>query len=161
MQDILVLKLANADDAISIARMSAALIENGLPQAWSAARVRHHIRSKESVVLIAKAGEHVMGFALMEFGEDSAHLNLLAVSTLARRCGIGRRMLEWLHETAITAGTFLVSLELRATNSTALKFYAAMGYRENGYRSRYYCGKEDAICMSRSLSVVAAASRFL
>jgi len=153
VQDILVLKLASYDDAISIARMSAALIEYGLPQAWSAARVVHHVRSKESVVLVAKAGEQCMGFAIMEFADESAHLDLFAVSTLARRCGIGRRMLEWLHETATTAGTFLISLELRATNHTALKFYTAMGYRQNGYCPRYYSGREDAICMSRSLAV--------
>jgi ribosomal protein S18 acetylase RimI-like enzyme len=153
MQDMLVLKLANHDDAISIARMSAALIEYGLPQAWSAARVVRHIRSKESVVLVAKSGDQMMGFAVMEFGENSAHLSLFAVSTLARRRGIGQRMLEWLHETAITAGTFLISLELRAANSTAFKFYTAMGYRQSGYRPRYYSGREDAICMSRNLAV--------
>jgi ribosomal protein S18 acetylase RimI-like enzyme len=153
MQDILVLKLANTEDAIRIARMSAALIEYGLPQAWSGARVMRHIRSKESVVLVAKAGEQIMGFAIMEFFDDSAHLNLFAVSTLARRCGIGRRMLAWLHETATTAGVFLINLELRAANSTALKFYKAMGYSQNGFRPRYYSGREDAIGMTCNLAV--------
>jgi ribosomal protein S18 acetylase RimI-like enzyme len=153
MQDTLVLKLATRNDAITIARMSAALIEYGLPQEWSAARVARHIRSKESVVLVAKSAEQMMGFAIMQFGEHSAHLNLFGVSTLARRCGIGRGMLEWLHGTATTTGTFLVNLELRASNHTALRFYSALGYRQIAYRPRYYSGREDAICMSRNLAV--------
>jgi ribosomal-protein-alanine N-acetyltransferase len=150
---MLVLKPATYRDAISISRMSAALVESGLPKAWSAARVEHHIRRKDSMVLVAKDGEQIMGFAVMDFAEHSAHLNLFAVSTLARRCGIGRQMLEWLHESAITAGTFLINLELRASNNTAYRFYTALGYRQCGYRPRYYSNSEDAICMSRDLTV--------
>ena len=151
--DMIDLRLALTNDAISISRMSAALIEQGLPKAWSAARVIHHIRRKDSVVLVAKDDDRIMGFAVMEFGEHSAHLSLLAVSTLVRRKGIARRMLEWLHESAVTAGTFSITLELRASNATAFKFYTAMGYRQSNLKRQYYWSREDAICMSRDLVV--------
>lgn len=158
MYDSLVLSPATHTDAISIARMTGALIEYGLPRTWSAARISHHIRRRDSVVLVCKSNEQIMGFAVMEFGDESAHLNLLAVSTLGRRRKIGTRLLEWLHETAITAGTFLVHLELRASNYTALQFYRSMGYREREIRPRYYSGREDAICMSRNLAVAGSAN---
>ena len=45
---------------------------------------------------------------------SSAHLNLLAVDPAHRRRGIARRLLTWLEESALTAGTFTVGLELRA-----------------------------------------------
>lgn len=147
------LKLATYKDATSISRMSAALIEYGLPKAWSPERIAHHIRRKDSVVLVAKSGEQIMGFAAMDFGDNTAHLNLFAVSTLARRQGIGRRMLEWLHQSAITVGTFSIELEVRAVNNTAIKFYSSLGYRQCGVYPRYYVGREDAICMSIDLSV--------
>lgn len=150
------LTLATENDAIGISRMSGALIEYGLPKAWSAARVMHHIRRKDSVVLVAKRDDLLLGFAVMDFDDDSAHLNLLAVSTLARRRGVARMMLEWLHETAITAGTFTIALELRVSNGVALKFYSAMGYRQYDYKERYYWRTEDAICMSRNLAVCRA-----
>ncbi len=150
---MLELKLATQQDSVTISRMSAALIEQGLPQTWSARRVRHHIRRKDSVVLIARDAEQVMGFAVMEFGEHSAHLDLLAVSTLARRQGLARRMVEWLHDTAITAGIFSIHLELRVSNGVALKFYTAMGYRQTDFKSRYYWATEGAICMKRYLAV--------
>jgi ribosomal-protein-alanine N-acetyltransferase len=159
MHDTLFIKLATYSDAIRIARMSAALIEYGLPPAWSTARVAHHIRRKNSVVLVAKAAENLLGFAVMDFDDQSAHLNLLGVSTLARRRGVGRLMLEWLHESAITAGTFSIDLELRAENLTALKFYTSMGYRQCAYVPKYYCGQEDAIRMTRNLAVTIPAAR--
>jgi ribosomal protein S18 acetylase RimI-like enzyme len=153
MYDTLSLSPATHADSISIARMTGALIEYGLPRTWSAARVSHYIRRRDSVVLTCKSNEQIMGFAVMEFGEESAHLNLLAVSTLGRRRKIGTRLLEWLHETAVTAGTFAVHLELRACNSIALSFYRSMGYRQLEIRPRYYSGIEDAICMQRNLAV--------
>lgn len=152
MNDSVTLKLARRDDAISIARMSTALIEYGLSPAWTPERVASHIRRPESAVLIARGDEQVLGFAIMEFGDRTAHLNLLAVSTLARRRGIGRQMLSWLHESAIVAGTFLIKLELRASNHTALEFYRRMGYLQSGFVRGYYSGVEDAICMSRDLT---------
>ncbi|MBC7984402.1 MAG: ribosomal-protein-alanine N-acetyltransferase, partial [Candidatus Obscuribacterales bacterium] len=60
--------------------------------------------------------------------------------------------LSWLHQSAITAGTFLIRLELRASNSTALRFYASAGYRQHNYVQGYYSHIEDAVCMSRDLS---------
>jgi [ribosomal protein S18]-alanine N-acetyltransferase len=150
------LRLATSNDATGISRMSAALIEQGLPKAWSSARVLHHIRRKDSVVLVAKRDEFLLGFAVMEFAEYSAHLDLLAVSTLTRRRGIARTMLEWLHETAIAAGIFTIDLELRVSNGVALNFYTSMGYQQHDYRQRYYWHTEDAICMSRNLAVSSA-----
>ena len=57
----------------------------------------------------------------------------------------------WLEETALTAGTFIIGLELRATNEAALAFYAALGYRELGRVSGYYQGIKSAIRMPRDV----------
>jgi ribosomal protein S18 acetylase RimI-like enzyme len=62
-------------------------------------------------------------------------------------------MLGWLHETALTAGTFIIRLELRATSAAAHAFYRALGYRDAGRSPAYYQGVEDAICMVRDLRV--------
>ena len=152
-QHIVSLQLANRSDAHIIAKMSAALIESGLQPTWTEARVLWHMKSKESVVLVARNAGQLNGFAIMQFGDDTAHLNLLAVTSYARRHGIATQLLTWLHETAIVAGTFVINLELRATNIEAKDFYRSMGYRELGLIRRYYSGVEDALRMSRDLTV--------
>ncbi len=87
----------------------------------------------------------------MRYGDDIAHLNLLAVDPAHRRKSVGRQLLGWLEETAATAGTFVIGLELRASNDPALKFYTKLGYRELERVSGYYQGVEPAIRMSRDV----------
>jgi len=140
-------------EAAVIAGLSHRLIESGLPPTWTAGRVAAQIRHRESVVLTAKESEEMIGFAIMQFGEDRAHLNLFAVVPAARRHGVGRRMLTWLHESAKTAGTFRIDLELRAENIVARRFYLGLGYAECGYTRNYYSGQEDAVHMTRDLAI--------
>lgn len=147
------LELARSADAEAISAMSRALIEQGLAPSWPPARVLWHVRHAESIVLVARAHAGLLGFAIMEFGEETAHLNLLAVDGCARRRGIGRQLVGWLEETALTAGTFLIGLELRAGNAEALGFYRSLGYRETGRVPGYYQGIEDAIRMRRDLRI--------
>jgi [ribosomal protein S18]-alanine N-acetyltransferase len=147
------LKLAGLGDAADIATMSQRYIEFGLRPAWTTQRVAGHIKDRESIVLKAVMNGSLIGFAIMQYGSDTAHLNLLAVEPGVRRLGIGRRLLDWLATTAIGAGTFTVHLELRARNEEARAFYEVLGYRESGRISGYYQQVEDAIRMSRDLRV--------
>jgi ribosomal protein S18 acetylase RimI-like enzyme len=133
--------------------MSRRFIEHGLAPSWPAARILSHMRHRESVVLAARTAREVIGFAVMQFGDETAHLNLLAVAPEYRRHGVARRLLGWLEETALTAGTFEISLELRAINATAFAFYASLGYHEVRRIDGYYQGVEQAIRMSRNLAL--------
>jgi ribosomal-protein-alanine N-acetyltransferase len=89
----------------------------------------------------------------MRYADDVAHLNLLAVDPSHRRRGVGRRLVRWLEETALTAGTFTIGLELRAENLGARAFYATLGYRELARIPGYYQGVEAAIRMQRDLRI--------
>jgi len=147
------MRLAVLDDADLIARMSRRLIEVDLPQSWTVRRIGNHIRSQNSVVVTARDSNVIVGFAVMHFKDDGAHLNLLAVEPDYRRCGIGRDLVKWLEESAIVAGVGFVSLEVRASNHRALRFYSELGYRETGMLPGYYSGVDDAILLARDLRV--------
>jgi len=60
-------------------------------------------------------------------------------------------MLAWLEKSATCAGTFFVSLEVRADNRGAMRFYRDMGYDETDVIAGYYSGVEDAIVLARDL----------
>jgi [ribosomal protein S18]-alanine N-acetyltransferase len=145
------LELARVTDAAQLAAMSHEFIEAGLKPSWGAARIGWHVRHPESVVLTACTGIALAGFAIMRYADDTAHLDLLAVAPAHRRRGIARRLVGWLEETALTAGTFIVGLELRAGNEEARAFYRALGYRELGEIPGYYQGVESAIRMVRDV----------
>jgi ribosomal-protein-alanine N-acetyltransferase len=148
--------LARRRDAAPLAAMSRRLVEAGLEPSWNAERIERHIRHEDSVVAIARVRNQLAGFAIMQYGDTTAHLNLLAVEPAHRRSGIGRRLVQWLEQSAIVAGTFTVNLELRADNAVANRFYEALGYREVGRIRGYYQRVEDAIRMRRELSVPSA-----
>jgi ribosomal-protein-alanine N-acetyltransferase len=142
---------ARVTDAAQLAAMSRQLVEAGLRPAWGAARIAWHVRNADSVVLTARAGLELAGFAIMRYAEDVAHLNLLAVAPAHRRRGVARRLVRWLEETALTAGTFVIGLELRASNEAACAFYRSLGYREIGEIAGYYQGVESALRMTRDV----------
>lgn len=148
----LTLRLARLADASPIADMSRVLIEYGLRWRWTAQRVAVSIRNPNVNVLVARAGGGMVGFAIMRYGEDDAHLDLLAVAPAYRRLGVARRLVEWLEKCAIVAGIFNVELEVRAGNQGAQLFYQRMGYRPLTDLPGYYQGIEAALRMRRDLS---------
>jgi len=144
-------RLAGQRDAQAIALMSRDLVESGLGWKYDAARVLQAIRDPETLTPVACDGGRIAGFAIMEFGEERAHLVLLAVRPAHRRTGIGRRILEWLVQSARAAGIASLHLELRAGNEAARGFYRAMGFDETIVVPGYYRGREPALRMIRVL----------
>lgn len=145
------LALAKRSDAGTIAQMSRDLVEAGLDWSWKPARVLAMIQHPDCVVLIARSRFGIAGFALMEFHDVHAHLNLLAVKPAQRRSGVGKAMMVWLEESARVAGIANIRLELRADNTGALGFYQSLGFVNEKVLKGYYQGKVNALTMVRHL----------
>ncbi len=152
MSEIAILGLARSADAREIAEMSRDLIEQGLTWSWTPARVQHFISGPESSVVVARRERRIAAFAIMHFGDEVAHLNLLAVAPEHRRQGLGRQIMDWLTATAVEAGVFRINLELRTHNEAARVFYLRLGFDQLGVVQGYYQGREAALRMSRRLA---------
>jgi ribosomal-protein-alanine N-acetyltransferase len=146
------MRAAHPSEARAIASMSRLHIEYGLDWRWTPAKVRRQIKDPDTMVLIASREGAMAGFAIMKFGQDQAHLFLLAVRPDCRRAGIGRSMMAWLEKSCRTAGIQSVRLEVRASNRTALRFYRQLGYRYVARVAGYYDRREAAIIMARLLN---------
>ena len=147
------LRPASSADAMPIAQMSRELIEAGLPWTWTPERVARNLGRHETLVLTARDAEHLAGFAIMQFGDERAHLSLLAVRAEYQRQGVARRMLQWLTDSALTAGIASIHLELRESNLGARRFYLEQGFAETLRIPRYYSGSETAVRMMREIRV--------
>jgi ribosomal-protein-alanine N-acetyltransferase len=158
--------LARVAEAPMLARMSRDYIERGLAWRWQPDRIRSLILDPDTVAICARSqplrtrdplqpSPHrdgdVLGFGVMTYGLESAHLMLLAVLPRTRRRHIGARLLDWLEETARTAGISRIELEVRARNTDARTFYRDRGYHERDYVEGYYDGREAAFRMVRNL----------
>src|ERR1700738_1410146 len=153
MSQLSTMALARASDAREIAEMSRDLIEEGLTWSWTPARVQHFIMGAESSVVGARrrGARCLAALAIMHFGDEVAHLTLLAVAPDYRRQGLGRQLMDWLTATAIEAGVFRINLELRTQNAQARAFYESLGFDQLGVVQGYYQGREAALRMSRRL----------
>lgn len=145
------LRPALARDSHAIALMSREHIEHGLGWKYDAVRIQRALARRDVSLLAACERGSLVGFAMMEFGDPRAHLALMAVRPTHRRRGIGRHLLEWHIESALTAGIESVHLELRATNHAGRRFYRALGFGETILVPRYYDGAESALRMVRVL----------
>lgn len=146
------IRFARRPDAAAIARMSRDLIEHGLGWSWTARRVQRAISDRQTNVVVAPGpAGGVIGFGIMKYRDEDAHLLLLAVDPAWRRHGIGGALVEWLERSALVAGIGQVWLEARVTNRTARAFYAHLGYREIRQIAGYYGGVEASVRMARDL----------
>ena len=145
------LQLACRGDTEPIANMSRVLIESGLGWRWTPERVAASIHAPNVNVVVARIDNRIAGFGIMRYGDEDAHLDLLAVAPAYRRAGVARRLLKWLEKCAVVAGILTIDLEVRAQNSGAQLFYERMDYRRLAHLAGYYQGVEDAFRMRRKL----------
>lgn len=134
-----------------MALMSRDLIEAGLAWRYSPERVAGLIAESETAAVVASDGTQLLGFAVMQFGDERAHLSLLCVQAAQQRRGIARRLIVWLLESAHVAGIASIQLELRADNEAARMFYRALGFNETILVPGYYEGRFAARRMVRIL----------
>lgn len=144
------IRLARIEDANAIARMSRDTIETGLGWSWRPQRVAVAIRDPNTLSIVI-GDTRVQGFCITQFGDEIAHLSLLAVDPKLRRRGLGRRLVNWTLASARTAGIATVHVEMRTTNLAARAFYRALGFEDAGVVAGYYRGVESALRMVLSL----------
>ncbi|MDM0076823.1 GNAT family N-acetyltransferase [Variovorax sp. J2P1-59] len=143
--------LAQAADAPDIAELSRDAIELGLSWRWTQRRVLRCIRDEATNVAVARRDGVLLGFAIMQYGDDDAHISLFAVQASQRRNGLGSALLAWLEATAGVAGIRTIRLEARAGNAAAKSFYGRHGFMESGMSPGYYEDVEDAVRMVKRL----------
>jgi len=143
--------LAQAADAREIAELSRDAIERGLSWRWTERRVLRASRDEATNVVVARRDGVLLGFAIMQYGDDEAHISLLAVRSSQHRSGLGSALLAWLEATAGVAGIGAIRLETRAGNAAAKAFYRRHGFTECGSSPGYYEDVEDAVRMVKLL----------
>jgi [ribosomal protein S18]-alanine N-acetyltransferase len=82
------------------------------------------------------------------FGE--LHINTVAVSPGERRRGLATALLKHVMAEAAAHAANRATLEVRASNTAALKLYERLGFRVTATRPRYYTKpEEDALILWR------------
>lgn len=90
----------------------------------------------------------VAGFCTVFVMADELHVNNLAVRPECRGVGAGRALLEFVIGDAVSLGARRATLEVRQSNSIALKLYERLGFSVAAIRKDYYANPvEDALIL--------------
>lgn len=105
-------------------------------------------------VLVRKENNLLMGYGVLMMGVDEAHLLTLGIGSTWQKLGCGAHMLHYFIDLAGNQGARSVLLDVRVSNTNAVKLYQRLGFEQIAVRKGYYpamCGKEDALVMRRAL----------
>lgn len=144
---------AEAAPAIAIRRLTYADLPSVLAierrsfrAPWSLAMFVLELSKPSGVCLAAEAEDGLVGYLVCSRYADIWHLMNVAVDAEVRRAGLGTRMVESMLDAAGREERF--TLEVRISNTGAIRMYEALGFRPAGRRLRYYHdNNEDALIM--------------
>lgn len=98
--------------------------------------------------------DQAIGYGIMMLAAGEAHLLNLGIGHDWQGQGLGRKFLRHLIGVADLDGADMMFLEVRPSNTRAIRLYLSEGFNEIGLRRNYYPaanGREDAILMGLSL----------
>jgi ribosomal-protein-alanine N-acetyltransferase len=146
------IRLAKAYDAGVIAEMSRSYIEQGLGWSWREQRVLNAIRDRSTNVAVMGGDDGIVGFGIMQYRDETAHLTLFAIRPTHRNRGLGSVLVGWLEKPALIAGMERIRVEARADNQKAVGFYERLGFKPVKTVPGYYSGMVDAVQLEKRLS---------
>jgi len=120
---------------------------------WKREHFEYELRENRFALnRVLRRENRIVGYACVWHLLRELKINNIVVHEGFRKRGLGRWFLARLLDEAATAGCCRAVLEVRPSNSDAVKLYEGLGFREEGRRKGYYQQEgEDAILMARSL----------
>jgi ribosomal-protein-alanine N-acetyltransferase len=115
---------------------------------WSEGIFRDELLSSPCHSLVATVEEKIVGYISFAIILDEVHLRNISVHKDFRRCGIASQMMAEMIRTSLERGVLWSTLEVRRSNTAAIKFYEKYGFEIKGIRRSYYRDTgEDAFIM--------------
>lgn len=105
---------------------------------WSRESVEASIADENTEFLVCLNGRHVVGYLSAQMICPECYIGNLAVRDTYRRQGIGFELLQTMIRKAEKYGCEFVSLEVRVSNTAAIRLYERTGFRIQGIRPDYY-----------------------
>ena len=91
----------------------------------------------------------LLGYVIFYYVLDEGEIARIATSPQHRRQGVAVRLLEKMRAFSYEQNITRWLLDVRISNETAIHFYKAAGFAEDGVRKNFYANPpEDAILMS-------------
>lgn len=141
-------RLSTAADLDGVIAIEQASFNNPTTRAWYEDELK---RPEVCYVYVLRTPDHpVAAFCAFWRVAEQIHINNLAVLPEARGQGLASRLLAAVIAESAQMGVESATLEVRRSNTAALRLYAKAGFAEAGVRRNYYTQPvEDALVLAR------------
>ena len=136
------------EDILKISQLEKEIFSD---EAWSYKTLATVFEMKNFLGVLCEDGGEIAGYGGVTVAADSADIGNVAVAEQYRNSGIGTAILQKLCEKAKKGGAEKVFLEVRVSNSAAMKLYLKCGFSGAYARTRYYPDGEDCLVMVKNL----------
>lgn len=129
-----------------------AIEQDSFPTPWTIGMFKKELESEHSWCLCVRLNTEnksaVAAYIIFWLIVDEAHLHNLAVGKEYRRQGLASRLMRIMKEIAGKNEAVAQTLEVRESNTEAIKLYQKCGFVVKGIRRHYYTDtQEDALIM--------------
>ena len=118
------------------------------PVPWSRESFEKEVtENKCARYMVLKEDGVCVAYAGMWLVLDEGHVTNIAVRQDKRGLGYGEAVTRALIQLAADSGLSFLTLECRRSNVVAQSLYHKLGFKDVGFRKRYYENSEDALIM--------------
>ena len=118
---------------------------------WTYDVLQEELNNPNSEYFVAKLENNILGFAGIWKAVDDVHITDIVVKKSNRQTGIGSKLLEKLIQTAKSQNFNSITLEVNEHNQPAINLYLKYGFKNVGFRKKYYNNKDNEIIMTKEL----------
>lgn len=145
------IRFAKKDDLKQMALIEDASFKDGH---YSKDQLLYEYKENPFAKILVNEDKVVNGFLIYMVTFNSATIIQIAVDPKVRRKGIATKLLNDMDKELLKQGygkVENVTLEVRSTNTHAIKLYSKNGYKKNHIKKKYYDNGDDAIYMMKVL----------
>lgn len=106
-------------------------------------------------------GEVILGFAVVKNNLDLWEIMQIMIDQNEQRQGLATQLLQFVITQAKKWGTTKLQLEVRQSNTPAIRLYQKNGFQKVGLRKKYYADHEDAVLMDCNITLASGISNLL
>ena len=130
-----------------------AVIAAGLfTQPWDRQGFADALPLESACFLVAAEGDKVLGYCGLYMAADEGEVINVAVAKASQGKGMASRLMDALLDEGHARGVPRFFLEVRVSNTPAIKLYEKLNFKVAGSRKGFYQSpSEDALVMQRSL----------
>ena len=105
---------------------------------WKREDFQNLIDSDNSIYLVILADDRVAGAAVYTFNGFDGYINNVVIDVDRRGQGLGKVLMKELLAVGRKNGVPEFTLEVRVSNTPAIKLYESLGFKSEGVRKNFY-----------------------